>query len=197
MTVIAGEGRVSILYGHHAMAMPPHRTGYLARPDASDRHPGVVITAGVEAGNGVRTLARFIARHGYAAVVPPGMRTEVAAAVDALGGAWGEWSRRDRRAVVGVGPGAEWAIAVADVHRLPLVLLSPQPTPTRLAGSSATLVLGVDGAPAGGGGQWVTYRGSGPGFWDDASPDYVASAAADASARLIGFLDTQLGVTAG
>jgi len=199
VTVIAGEGRVPILYGHHAMASPPHLTGYLARPDAVDPHPAVVITAGIEATNAVRTLARLVARHGFAAVVPPGTRTEFTAAVDALGGAWGEWSRRDRRAVIGIGLGSGWAIAIAEERGLPLVLLSPQPTPVRLTGPSAALVLGVDdvGAEdAGAGGHWVTYRGSGLGFWDDASPDYAEAPAADSRARLIGFLDRHLAVGA-
>ncbi|MBI5156527.1 MAG: hypothetical protein HZA58_00790 [Acidimicrobiia bacterium] len=197
MTVIAGEGRVAILYGHQPMASPPHHTGYLARPDVVDRHPGVVITAGAEASNAVRTLARYIARHGFAAVVPPGSRAEFTAAIDALGGAWGGWSRRDRRAVIGIGLGSSWAIAAAEEHGLPLVLLSPQPTPTGLSGASATLVLGVD-APgtesSGAGGHWVTYRGSGLGFWDDASADYVPAAAADSRARLIAFLDRHLAI---
>lgn len=195
MTVIAGEGRVAILYGHQSMASPPHHTGYLARPDIVDRHPGVVITAGTEASNAVRTLARFIARHGFAAVVPPGSRAEFTAAIDALGGAWGEWSRRDRRAVIGIGPGSAWAIAAAEEHGLPLVLLSAQPTPTGLSGSSATLVLGIDDTGAEpSGGHWVTYRGSGPGFWDDASADYAPAAAADSHARLIAFLDRHLAI---
>jgi len=192
VTVITGEGRVSILYGHHAMAAPPHRTGYLARPDAVDQHPAVVITNGGEATSAERTLARFLARHGYAAVVPPATRAELTAAIDALGGAWAEWSRRDRRAVIGIGTGSEWAIAGAGEHGLPLVLLSPQPVPDRLAGPTAALVLGVDDAP-GAGGHWVTYRGSGPGFWDDASPEYSAAAAADSHTRLIAFLDRHLG----
>jgi hypothetical protein len=198
VTVIPGEGRVPILYGNQAMAAPPHHTGYLARPDAVDRHPAVAITAGAEPTAGIRTLARHLARYGYGAVVPPGSRVELTAAVDALGGAWSEWSHPDRRAVVGVGLGAEWAIGVAGERRLPLVLIVPSPTPSQLPGSVPVLVVGTDSAPGSGvlSGHWVTYRGIGTGFWDDASPDYSVAPATDCLARLVGFLDRHLGVAA-
>ena len=46
MSVIAGEGRVSILYGSQPMAIPPHRDGYVARPDTVAPHPAVAIATG-------------------------------------------------------------------------------------------------------------------------------------------------------
>lgn len=201
MSVIRGEGRVPILYGMHAMAAPPHRSGYLARPDAADRHPGVVITAGADPAPSTRTLARHLARHGYAAVVPPGAIADLAAAVDALGGAWGEWSRADRRAVIGVGSGVDWATDLASRLRLPLVLLSPATPPQNLPEGVPVLMVtaGNVGDPVGipsPRGRRVVYRGLGPGFWDDTSDDYSAVAAADCHLRIIGFLDRHLGVVA-
>ena len=194
MSVIPGEGRVPILYGNHAMASPPHRTGYLARPDAVDRHPAVVITAGTESSAALRTLARHLARYGYAAIVPPGSRTELAGAVDAFGEAWGDWSRADRRAVIGVGAGADWATEVAAERGLPLVLLTPS---GKVTPPETTPVLGFgiggEAAPETRRGHWVVYRGLGAGFWDDASPDYSAAAAIDCWTRVIAFLDRHLG----
>jgi hypothetical protein len=45
-------------------------------------------------------------------------------------------------------------------------------------------------------GRRIAYPGVGPGFWDDAAPDYAADAARDALRRIVEFLDRHLGVAA-
>ena len=200
MSVIAGEGRVPILYGGHAIPVAPYRSAYLARPDAVDRHPGVALTDSVDPTPPMKTLARHLARYGYAAVVPPGTKVDLAAAVDAFGGAWGDWSRADRRAVLGIGAGAVSAAEVATERSIPLVLLSPSLAGLVVPVNAPVLVLSAEATSANRGpaatGRWVVYRGLGAGFWDDASADYSLAAATDALSRLVGFLDRHLGVDA-
>ncbi len=193
MSVIPGEGRVSILYGNQAMAVPPHRDGYLARPDTVSAHPAVALAVGGEITPAARTLARALARYGYAVVVPPGGARHLAAAVDALGDAWSDWSRRDRRAVIGVGAGAAEAAAVAMERGLALVLLDPDVAPLIPPEVAVLTLTGGEGGGGGGGGRRVTYRGVSRGFWDDSAVGYHPVAAADALRRIIGFLDRQLG----
>ncbi len=197
MTVIPGEGRVSILYSSQPLPVPPHRSAYLARPDAVDAHPAVAITDGNGPSPALKTLARHIARYGYAAVVPPGPKRDLAIALDAFGGDWGDWSDGDRRAVVGIGSGATIAATVADERSLPLVLLSPTLEGLSVPMGAPLLVLTTDPAPArstSSAGRWVVYRGLGPGFWNDASPDYAFTAATDALKRLVDFLDRHIGI---
>lgn len=188
MSVITGEGRVPILYGNQPMAVAPHRSGYIARPDAVAPHPAVVMYSGAPATAGMRTLARHLARHGYAVVVPPETRREFLAALDALGTAWPSWSRADRRAVLAIGAGAGEAVAAAAARHAPVVVLAPS---GEVPGShpAAALTIGAGTGP----GRVVTYPGVGEGFWDDSSPDHDAAAAIDARTRIVGFLDRHLG----
>lgn len=195
MSVIAGEGRVPILYGNQPMAVAPHRDGYVARPDAAAPHPAVAIATGDVPGAASRTLARHLARHGYAVVVPPADRRHLAAAVNAFGGAWGEWSRGDRRAVIGIGTGSVLASEVAATSELPLILLSPDSVGAAV-GTGPILVIAPDDGPTVVAGRRIAYRGVGPGFWDDASPDFVPAAARDALRRIVEFLDRHLGSAA-
>lgn len=195
MSVIAGEGRVPILYGNQPMAVAPHRDGYVARPDAVAPHPAVAIATGDVPGAASKTLARHLARYGYSVVVPPADRRHLEAAVNAFGGAWGDWSRGDRRAVIGIGPGAVLAAEVAVASDLPLILLSPEAVGAAV-GSGPVLLIAPDGGPTIGAGRRVAYRGVGPGFWDDASPDFVPAAARDAFRRIVEFLDRHLGSAA-
>ena len=200
MSVIPGEGRVPILYGGHPMPVAPYRSAYLARPDTVDRHPGVALTDAVDPTPPLKTLARHLARFGYAAVVPPGTKRDLAGAVDAFGGAWGDWSRADRRAVLGIGGGADPAAEVAAERNIPLVLLSPSFAGSVVPSNVPVLVLSTDpettSSHRGAAGRWVVYRGLGSGFWNDASADYSLPAATDALQRLVGFLDRHLGVAA-
>lgn len=192
MTVIPGEGRVSILYGHQAMPVPPHRDCYVARPDAVAAHPAVAVVTGSGITSPARTLARSIARHGYAAVVPPGAPRQVAACLDAFGGSWAEWTLADRRAVVGIGPGAGLAVVVAAERGLPVVLLDPQPLTVGAAGCGPILTLAA-GSGAGHPGRVVAYRAASAGFWDDTAASYDPRAGADSFGRIVAFLDRHLG----
>ncbi|MEK7251625.1 MAG: hypothetical protein AAB198_00020 [Actinomycetota bacterium] len=201
VTVIPGEGRVSILYSSQPLPIPPHRSAYLARPDAVDVHPAVAISDAHDPSPSLKTLARHVARYGYAAVVPPGTKRDLAIAVDAFGGDWGDWSDGDRRAVVGIGSGAGIAAAVAGERTLPLVLLSPTFDGFTLPVVAPLLVLTTDpeegsAQRTSGAGRWVVYRGLAPGFWNDASPDYASAASTDALQRLVDFLDRHLGMAA-
>jgi hypothetical protein len=190
--VIPGEGRVPILYGNQPMAIAPHRDGYVARPDAVAPHPAVAIASSNGPDAASKTLARHLARYGYAVVIPPADRRQLAAAVEALGSAWWDWSRGDRRAVLGIGAGAAVAAEVAAAGGLALILLSPESAAIG-SGTGPTLILGPAGGASGGFGKRITYRGVGPGFWDDASPDFAPAAAGDALRRIVEFLDRYLG----
>ncbi len=195
LTVIPGEGRVPILYGPQPMPNPPHLTGYVARPDTVSAHPAIAIATGAGVTAPAATLARFIARHGFAAVVPPESPGQLAACVDAAGAAWAEWTRRDRRAVAGIGPGADSAVRVAAERGLPLLLLDPHPVTADVAGCGPVLTLAA-GAVVGLPGRVVSYRSAGTGFWDDASPGYDPLAGRDAFDRIVAFLDRHLGLPA-
>ncbi|HEX5630294.1 MAG TPA: hypothetical protein VFY15_01410 [Acidimicrobiia bacterium] len=195
MTVIPGEGRVPILYGHQPMPTPPHLTGYVARPDTVSPHPALAIATGSGVTAASATLARFIARHGFAAVVPPESPGQLAACVDAFGAAWAEWTRRDRRAVAGVGSGADRAVQVAAERGLPLLLLDPDRVTADAAGCGPVLTLAA-GAVVGLPGRVVAYGSVSTGFWDDASPGYDIGAGRDAFDRIVAFLDRHLGLPA-
>lgn len=197
MTVIPGEGRVPILYGHQPMPTPPHLTGYVARPDTVAAHPAIAIATGSGVTAAGATLSRFIARHGFAAVVPPEAPGQLAACVDAFGAAWAEWTRGDRRAVAGVGAGAgaHGAVRVAAERGLPLLLLDPDRVTIDATGCGPVLTL-VAGAAPGLPGRVIAYRSVGPGFWDDAAPGYDLAAGRDAFDRIVAFLDRHLGLPA-
>jgi len=191
VTVIPGEGRVPILYGTQPMAIAPYRDGYVARPDTVAPHPAVAIATGGAPGAASKTLARHIARYGYAVVVPPADRRHLAAAVEAFGRAWGQWSRGDRCAVIGIGSGSATAVSVAAAGGFPVILLSPDSIGTDV-GAVPTLILGPASSAPDAGGRRIVYGGVGPGFWDDASPDFAPAAARDALRRIVEFLDRHL-----
>lgn len=196
MAVLTGEGRVSILYGVQAGPMAPHRSVYLARPDAVGRHPGIAIAHdGYEPTPQIRDLARRLARFGYAAAVPPGTDRELRGVVAAFSGAWADWSDPGRTAVLGVGRGAHGAAGVSGVAAT--ILLAPDLTDLEVTGAGHLLVItgSADAATARsriGSGTWVTYPGLADGFWDDHSADFSADAARDAFARIIDCLDRAL-----
>lgn len=196
MTVLQGEGRVPILYGIQPLPTPPHRSCYLARPDAEGRHPGVVVASpDSEPSSPTKALARYLARHGYAAVVPRAVPGDLEVAVAAFGAGWGEWSRGGTHAVVGIGTGSPLAVQVAGPGAV-LALLSPEPADLELPAGVPALLVTTNDAEQPTGGAVVVYRGLEPGFWDDGSPDYSDAAARDAFARMVGFLDLHLGVAA-
>lgn len=200
MSVITGEGRVSILYGQQASPVPPHRSLYLARPDAVGRHPAVAIAHDAYLPTpAIKDLARRLARFGYVAAVPEGTDRDLQGVLEAFAGAWGEWTVPGRVAVVGVGSGAHGAVTAAASIGAVLVLISPDLTGLEIPGNAPLLVVTASqGASAErsriGHGTWVTYRGLDDRFWDDGAPGYADAAARDAFDRVIGFLD---GVLAG
>ena len=192
--MIAGEGRVPILYGRQPMALPPHPDGYVSRPDTVSAHPAIAIATGEGVTNASRTLARYLARYGYSAVVPPNEPGQLEGCLEAFGAAWDEWSSGDRRAVLGLGTGADAAAVAAATHGLPLILLDPAPLTVDPSGSGPVLALvtGTGGFP----GRVVTYRSAKPGFWDDLSPGYDLATSRDALERIVAFLDRHLAVPA-
>ena len=197
MAVLTGEGRVSILYGVQAGPMPPHRSVYLARPDAVGRHPAVAIAHdGFEPTPQIKDLARRLARFGYAAAVPLGNDRDLQAVMVAFGGGWSEWSDPSRTAVLGVGRGARGVAVVEDAAAT--ILLAPDLDDLEAVGSQPLLVISGSAEVATarrriGRGTWVTYPGLSEGFWDDHAADYSPAAARDAFERIVAFLDRVLG----
>lgn len=72
MAVPASEGSHSIIYGPIALPIGAGEyTGYLARPDGPGPYPTVIVIPGLEGIDSVaKALARHLAKHGRAAVVP-------------------------------------------------------------------------------------------------------------------------------
>lgn len=194
MSVIVGEGRVSILYGQQASPLPPHRSLYLARPDAVGRHPGVAIAHDAfHPTPAIKDLARRLARFGYVAVVPEGTDRELTGALDAFAGAWSDWTVPGRLAVLGIGSGARGAVAAAPGAGAALVLLAPDLTDVEIPATVPLLVVTTSAGDRTGHGTWVTYRGVGARFWDDGHADYRDAVARDAFTRIVGFLDALFG----
>ena len=198
MTVLEGEGRVSILYGFQPLPASPYPSVYLARPDVEGRHPGVIVVRGAISSSS-KSVCRRLARYGYAAVAPE--TTDLEAAVSALQDGWTEWAA-GRVAVLGIGEVAGAAQALASRHDAPLIVLGGTESidAEALSGGSHPVLGLVAGAPDGvaalydaaGRGQWVRYGDVGPGFHDENSPDFAAKPAEDAYERMIAFLDRHL-----
>jgi hypothetical protein len=72
-----------------------------------------------------------------------------------------------------------------------LILLSPESIGTDV-GAVPTLILGPASGHPNAGGRHIVYGGVGPGFWDDASPDFAPAAGRDALRRIVEFLDRHL-----
>jgi hypothetical protein len=190
VSVIEGEGRVPILYGQHSMPRAADGEVYLARPDLGGRHPGVlVVTDPDDRPSVIKDLARRLARYGYSVAVPEPVGIQPAA--EAMHGAWSDWTAPGKFAVVGIGNGAAAAAEVAAMRRSPVVLISPKGD---LDYEGPMLILGPEAGEVGGLSSRVVYHGAGDRFWDDSSEEYHDASARDASERIIGFLDAQLGV---
>ncbi|MEE9298083.1 MAG: dienelactone hydrolase family protein [Acidimicrobiia bacterium] len=217
MSVLKGEGRVPILFGSLALAVPPHRSAYIARPDVEGEHPTTVIAhdaAGITPAS--KAVARHLARHGYAVLVPDLMRGsaagpdgfewDVSDLVDAVDSAripGTEWASGRRIALLGLGAGGVAAsVVAAEAAVAGLVLVGSSPDPDILSAYSGALLV-LHGAAdevvpadevraaqqAVGRGEWVLYGGVGAGFFDDGSEDHDPQAAADGLGRIVGFLD--------
>lgn len=222
MSVLAGEGRVPILFGSWVLPLPPNRPAYLARPDVAGEHPTLVIAHGEEGlTSGTKALARRVARHGYAVIVPDLTRggvesgdsfewsvSDLADGVESARMPGTAWASGARVAVLGIGAGGVAASIVAiDDHTLALVLLDAGLDAALLSPfEGALLVLhGTEAMPVDelrhmqadvGHGEWILYHGAGSRFAFDDAPGFDQAAAADADSRIIELLDRCLGAVA-
>jgi dienelactone hydrolase len=221
MAVLKGEGRVPILFGSWALPVTPNRDAYIARPDVAGEHPTVVIAhdaAGIT--SGIKALARHMARHGYATLVPAldrGLGSDegfdwavgdLADAVISAGLPGTPWASDSKIALVGIGSGGIPAAIVAADESVPLLVLAGSSLDGQLIAetSGGLLVLhGLDDAVTPGDevrriqsdigrGEWVLYSGVGAGFLDDGSSSFDPAAAADAIDRMVAAFDRTFGV---
>jgi dienelactone hydrolase len=221
MTVLTGEGRVTILYGPQALPMPPYRSVYLARPDLEGRYPAVVVSPGA-AGltSSVKAACRHLARFGYIGVAPvlrsddrpdttesERKHDDLEDVVEALREDWEDWADAGRLAFLGLEQGAAPASRLAAVHGGALIVVGGADAvdATLLGGFSGPLLCLVAAEEAEtlkqlhqdvGRGEWVRYGDVGPGFHDEGAPDHNAASATDAYERVIAFLDGHLGTPA-
>ncbi|MEX0826306.1 MAG: dienelactone hydrolase family protein [Acidimicrobiia bacterium] len=221
MTVLTGEGRVTILYGSQALPMPPYRSVYLARPDMEGRYPAVVVAHGVAGLTpSVKAACRHLARFGYIGVAPdhrsnapstakePGRpHDDLEDVVEALREDWQDWADAGRLGVLGLEQGVPPAGRLAAAHNSALIVVGgPEAVDAALLGGSdgpLLCLVATDQADTMkrlhqdvGRGEWVRYGDVGPGFHDEGSPDYHAPSAKDAYERVIAFLDRHLGTPA-
>jgi carboxymethylenebutenolidase len=218
LTVLEGEGRVSILYGTYALPMPPYRSVYLSRPDLEGRYPAVVLAHGAPGlTSSVKAACRRLARFGYVAVAPDlyrgaapdadamptaRARADLEDAVEALGEYWTEWAA-DRLAVLGLGAGGPQAARLAASHGAATILIGGAEAVDveTLAGGGGPLLVLISADDAEtvrdlhdslGRGQWIRYGDVASGFHDEGSADYQEASAEDAYRRVIEFLDGHL-----
>lgn len=219
MTVLTGEGRVTILYGSQALPMPPYRSVYLARPDLEGAYPAVVVAHGVAGLTpSVKAACRHLARFGYVGVAPdlhrgdrspdPGRESgDLGDVVEALREDWDSWAEPGGLGCLGLGEGGPPASRLAAAHAGALILVGgpdafDATALTEFAGPLLCLVATEDADlvrhlhDSAGRGQWVRYGDVGPGFYDEGSPDYHAASASDAYERVISFLDRHLATPA-
>lgn len=220
MAVLKGEGRVPIIYGELPLPVPPNRSAYIARPDVEGEHPTVVLAhGGAGITPGTKALARYLARHGYAVMVPDLTRgassdgdgfewavSDLASGVDSAAIPGTAWASEFRLAIVGVGVGGVVASIVAVDTEVGALVLAGAVLDVELLSKfdGALLVLhGADDdlAPAAevrdwqqsvGRGEWIIYSGVGAGFLEEGSEGFDEAAATDAEGRIITFLDRLL-----
>jgi len=162
---------------------------------------------------GVKALARHLARHGYAVLVPSPREgfelatADVAAAVRSTRIPGTPWADADRLAIIGIGDGGGPAAVVAsDQEADVLALVDASLDADLLEGFGGNLLVlsGAEDAAAPaeeiraiqqqlGVGEWVLYGGVAGGFFEDDSTTDDA-AARDASDRLVALLDERFGV---
>lgn len=222
MTVLKGEGRVSILYGTYPLPMPPYRSVYLSRPDLEGRYPAVVVVHGAPGlTSSVKAACRRLARYGYVAVAPDlyrraapepdalpaaRARADLEDAVEALGEYWTVWAA-DRLAVLGLGAGGPHGARLAASHGAATILIGGAEAADveTLTGGVGPLLMLISADDAGtvrrlhdslGRGQWIRYGDVGSEFHDEGSPDYREASAEDAYRRVIEFLDGHLATIA-
>jgi dienelactone hydrolase len=161
----------------------------------------------------VKALARHLARHGYAVLVPSLRDSVERAASDAVDAVVSAripgtgWADGNRVAVVGIGAGGIPAsIAAADEGADSLVMIGASLDRDLLdAFDGGLLVLhGADDEAAPidevkairsdlARGEWVLYSGVGTGFFDDASDSYDPGVAEDVLDRIVAALDARFG----
>ena len=219
MSIIKGEGTHTILYGTAAIhnGLRSHQ-GYLARPDHSGSFPTLLIShdwAGIT--SSLKALARGLARHGYAVVVPDFYRGQGNAApwpADRLAadleGANRFLSSPDTPwveavAVLGFGSGAQAATDFVLRHTNIRALVLVSPLTTFGLGEVAVPTMGIYGKDDELAGdweqaqdlarqvEWVLYGNAGHDLLDEGSDSYDGAIAEDALRRIRKFLDGHLG----
>jgi dienelactone hydrolase len=215
MSLIAGEGRVAILYGTSPLPVPPATDVYLARPDYAGAHPAVLIVPDAGITPSVKALCRRIARFGYAALgmdlagngVPGAPARRVDAALEALLSVardeWSTWCGADRFVALGIGHGSLPAARLAAFGAGAAVIIPDSidglgdplatleiPLLALVGGRSSDEVRRV--RDVAGRGEWVVFASTGPGFFDDDSDEYDRGSAEEAFRRFIEFLDGRL-----
>lgn len=218
MTVLTGEGRVTILYGVQALPMPPYRSVYLARPDLEGKYPAVVVAHGAAGLTpSVKAACRHLARFGYIGVAPDlgkyagpeAERTleDIEDVVEALREDWQDWADGGPLGLLGLEEGARLAGRSAAASEAALMVVggpgAVDAELLRTGGGPLLCLMTAEDADVVkrlhqevGRGEWVRYGDVGPGFHDEGSPDYHAPSAKDAYDRVIAFLDRHLATPA-
>ena len=218
MSILKGEGTYTILYGsadiHDGLRSD---RGYLARPDHSGSYPTLLVShgwAGIT--SSLKALARRLARHGYAVVIPDFYRGRGSSApwpadrlVSHLEGAHRFLASSDTPwvgdvALFGFGSGASAAVDFVLRHSHVRALMLVSALTTFGLGEVIIPTLGISGkadelaenweraqqdAPQV---EWVLYGNAGHDFLDESSDSFDAAIAEDALSRILDFLDVNL-----
>lgn len=216
MALLKGEGTHQILYGGaDIFSGLRHNRGYLARPDHAGSFPSVLM---VHDGDGitssVKSVARRLARHGLAAVVPDLLAdskseswSAASAASDLLDALqWmasldTPWVQPGGIGVLALGRGGPAAVRLSSEQPgvTGLALVGPVPDP-KLADLSLPMlgfygkddeVVGSEDREVAGlaakHAEWVLYGGAGHGLLDESAEAYRWEVAEDVLERLVGF----------
>ncbi|MGI9648766.1 MAG: dienelactone hydrolase family protein [Acidimicrobiia bacterium] len=223
MALLKGEGTHQILYGSaDIFSGLHHNRGYLARPDHAGSFPSVLLVHDSDGiTSSVKSVARRLARHGIAAVVPDlyeGLDpatvpwSDEAAALDLLDTLqWmasldTPWVQPGGVGVVALGRGGPVAARFAHEHQGVVGLALIAPTHDEELVSPALPAIGFygrDDEVVGaedrqtvqariGHAEWVLYGGAGHGLVDEAAADYRWEVAEDVIERVVGFLGSVL-----
>jgi len=214
MSVLKGEGTMSILYGSTRLPLGRNLPAYLSRPDASGGHPTVIVAHGASGvGSHAKGVCRRLARHGFAVIcpeiAPERLRADVFDAYETAALEGTEWSDETRVVLFALNEGAAAAIAVApDIPGLAGLVAVGRSARSLAEGDHhipADALVIVGGADTPGDvvaagrrrlprSEWVVYRERGSDFFDDAAADFDQETTKDAWRRVLGFLER---VTAG
>ena len=216
MALLEGEGTHQILYGWaDIFSGLHHNRGYLARPDHAGSFPSVLVVHDADGlTSSVKSVARRLARHGLAAVVPGLLEGDESAAWSDASAAldlsdavqWmasldTPWVQPGGIGVLALGRGAPAAIrfSLEQSGVAGLALVGPVPDPG-LAEVSLPMVgfYGKDDEVVGADdreaarldakhAEWVLYGGAGHRLLNESATDYRWEVAEDVLERLVGF----------